>query len=642
MSDGYLLVTSGKTTRKVALGGGPLTIGRNFTNLLALEESLASRFHCVIEPSPSGPILRDLGSRNGTRLNGTLIKSAHLRIGDTITIGDTRMKYVEGAATGGSDGPGTRGAAASSPVHADDPPDLSALEELAGEDGGASARAEARAAQSGARPPVGKPSSPPSLAAESDAPGEADWVDPTPALEADDDGGADMIDFDDAPVRPEYAPEQWEQCLRDRVAALPNKAFADTDIALVNARGKIAQPATVAGKAEDTSDAVVLMRLILLACFRSRASDIHVEPKNELAHVRIRVDGSMVDVARVSSDLAVKLASVVKVWSDIDIAQRNIVQEGHFSALVPDHSERGGKRRVDYRVSFAPSLFGQKLVVRILDTGNAPMHIVDLQQPPMVVEVLSKTILQEAGMILTCGPTGSGKTTTLYALLRDINTTERNVVTIEDPVEIQLEGVTQIPINEAQGNTYSALLKSVLRQDPDVILVGEIRDADTGRVAAQAAMTGHLVFSTVHSRDTVGAIYRLLDLGVESFLLGASLHTIVAQRLVRQLCPKCKKAVAIKPEQARIIEKAGLPVSQKLFEPRGCQLCLHTGFSGRRGVFELLVVGQSLKEVFTRTPSMSDIIERLNKDNFLSMTRNGYYLVAEGITSFTEVERAVG
>jgi general secretion pathway protein E len=477
----------------------------------------------------------------------------------------------------------------------------------------------------------------------SDGPIEVEWDQPAAGQDAADEGAvADGLDYEPAAPQSEYSPEQWEQCLRDRVASLPNRAFADKDIALVNARGKIAQPAQGAGKPLDTSEAVVLMRLILLACFRSRASDIHVEPKNDLAHVRIRVDGSMVDVVRVSSDLAIKLASVVKVLSDIDISQRNAVQEGHFSALVPDQGAIGGKRHVDYRVSFAPSLFGQKLVVRILDTGNAPMHIVDLQQPPMVVDVLSKTILQEAGMILTCGPTGSGKTTTLYALLRDINTTERNVVTIEDPVEIQLEGVTQIPVNEMQGNSYAALLKSVLRQDPDVILVGEIRDADTGRVAAQAAMTGHLVFSTVHSRDTVGAIYRLLDLGVESFLLGASLHTIVAQRLVRQLCPKCKKAVAIKPDQARVIEKAGLPVPQKLFEPRGCQLCLHTGFSGRRAVFELLVVGQGLKEVFTKTPSMSDIIERLNKDNFLSMTRNGYYLVAEGITSFSEVERAVG
>jgi general secretion pathway protein E len=640
MSDGYLLLTSGKVTRKVALGTGPFTIGRNFTNLLALEESMASRFHCVIEPSASGLVLRDLGSRNGTRLNGTLIKTARLRFGDTIIIGDTQLKYVQGSPTGGSGDSQTPATGdsragqktAAAATNGDDPPDLNVLEEPPSDSPKLSRPVRTRTG--GVKEANGglAPTPPDEIA--------VDFVLGDPGADLMDDGGG--LDFEAAASLPEYPPEDWERSLRDRVASLPNKAFNDNDIALLNARGKVATPAQTAAKAADTSEAVLLLRLILLACFRSRASDIHVEPKNDVGQVRIRVDGSMVDLVKMSSELMIKLASVVKVLSDIDIAQRNVVQEGHFSAVVPDHGASGGRRRVDYRVSFAPSLFGQKLVVRILDTGNAPLHITDLQQPPMVVEVLSKTILQEAGMILTCGPTGSGKTTTLYALLRDINTTERNVVTIEDPVEIQLEGVTQIPVSESQGNSYSALLKSVLRQDPDVILVGEIRDADTGRVAAQAAMTGHLVFSTVHSRDTVGAIYRLLDLGVEPFLLGSSLHTIVAQRLVRNLCPKCKKSVPIKPEQARAIEKSGITAPQRLFEPRGCQLCLHTGFSGRRGVFELLVIGQELKEVFTKTPSMSDIIERLNQDNFMSMHRNGYYLAAEGITNFTEIERAVG
>ncbi len=240
----------------------------------------------------------------------------------------------------------------------------------------------------------------------------------------------------------------------------------------------------------------------------------------------------MVDVVRLNKELGVKLLSAVKVISDIDIAQRNIVQEGHFSARVPTKKKTEMvERRVDYRVSFAPAMHGQKLVIRVLDTANAPLHIDDLQLPAKAREIIRRTGEQDAGMILVCGPTGSGKTTTLYAVLRDIDITQRNVVTIEDPVEIQLEGVSQIPVNDAQGNSFSALLRSVLRQDPDVILVGEIRDAETARVAVQAGMTGHLVFSTVHAcatcwdqRDVsiVGPWRRALCCGVRASCRGCA------------------------------------------------------------------------------------------------------------------------
>jgi type II secretory ATPase GspE/PulE/Tfp pilus assembly ATPase PilB-like protein len=250
-------------------------------------------------------------------------------------------------------------------------------------------------------------------------------------------------------------------------------------------------------------------------------------------------------------------------------------------------------------------------------------------------------IQRESGMILVCGPTGSGKTTTLYAILRDIDVAERNVVTIEDPVEIQIDGVTQIPVNEAQGNSFAAMLKSVLRQDPDIILVGEVRDGETARTAIQAAMTGHLVFSTVHANDAIGAVYRLLDLGVESYLVSSGLQMVLAQRLVRQLCEHCKIPVAATKEQRARMAEFGITDFKQIFTQKGCRRCLNTGFLGRRTLVELLSFTQTLREVILKTPTMKDIIRTLGPDNYIRLGTNGYQLVADGVTSFDEADRAV-
>jgi general secretion pathway protein E len=325
----------------------------------------------------------------------------------------------------------------------------------------------------------------------------------------------------------------------------------------------------------------------------------------------------------------------VKVLSDIDIAQRNIVQEGHFSTRVPD-------RRVDYRVSFTPAMYGQKCVVRVLDAANAPRYMWDLGLPSWMFKDIDRTIRGEGGMVLVCGPTGSGKTASLYATLRSIDSGERNVITIEDPVEIQIEGITQMPVNEDQGNSFAALLRSVLRQDPDVILVGEIRDAETARTAIQASMTGHLVFSTVHARDTVGTIFRLLDLGIEPYLVSSALQLVLAQRLVRQLCVHCRVGVKPNEEQAQKLEAAcGKPVP-RIFRSAGCPRCLHTGYAGRRGVFELLTVTDAVRESMQRNATPSDVYRALEGTKFTKLINSGYQLVAEGVTTMDEVERVVG
>jgi len=420
--------------------------------------------------------------------------------------------------------------------------------------------------------------------------------------------------------------------LQKLAASLADRGVQETDINLLNARnqlvhaGRVAQPR----KPGAPPDIVDILRNVLLVCFRSRASDIHIEPKNDDYQIRTRVDGNMVELLRVAKEFGSKLTAIVKILCDIDIAQRGTVQEGHFTVKLPD-------RRVDYRVSFAPAVFGQKLVIRVLDTAGAPQYLWNLEMPKAMFTTVQDAIQNEAGSILVCGPTGSGKTTTLYAVVRSMDSGERNIVTIEDPVEIQIDGVTQIPVTE--DNTFSMLLKSVLRQDPDAILVGEIRDGETAKTAMQAAVTGHLVFSTLHSRDTVGALFRLLDLGVEPYLAASGVQVILAQRLVRKLCPACKRAVRATPVQAAKMAAVG-DVS-RIYEPVGCPQCLGTGFLGRRCVFELLNMNEAMRDIVMRSPNLPDIQRALLDMNFVNLQQNGYALVAEGVSSFNEVERAV-
>jgi general secretion pathway protein E len=440
----------------------------------------------------------------------------------------------------------------------------------------------------------------------------------------------------------------FETTLYSLAESLPDKPFTETEIALVSARGQVMHQATKASakdpaRKKPKREAVDILRLILLVCTRTRATDIHLEPKTDHFQLRIRVDGIMVDVSRVPNDVGIRLSALVKVLSDIDISQRTNVQEGHFAAKLPGAQGSGtaGFRRADYRVSFAPAVFGQKLVIRIFDAANAPLKVDNLQLPQWMLDAVKHELVKEAGMVLVCGPTGSGKTTTLYSLVRSSDLGRRNVVTIEDPVEVQLEGVTQIQVDEAQGKTFSTLLRSVLRQDPDGILVGEIRDTETARIAMQAAITGHMVFSTVHTTNSIGSIFRLLDLGVEPYLIAQGLHVVVAQRLVRQLCQACKRSVKPTPQDLETMGEAGKGVTQ-VFVPRGCSRCLGTGYAGRRAFFELLRTTDELRDIIVTTRTMEDIKKVLAAGKFQPLEQSGYQLVANGIVSLDEIEIAVG
>jgi general secretion pathway protein E len=286
-------------------------------------------------------------------------------------------------------------------------------------------------------------------------------------------------------------------------------------------------------------------------------------------------------------------------------------------------------------------MHGQKLVLRILDSSNAPSRLHELGLIPWMYEKLRTIATKDAGLLLACGPTGSGKTTTLYSCLREIDVEQRNAITIEDPVEYFLEGCTQIPIDHKQGSTFVNILRSVLRQDPDVIFVGEIRDIETATVAMQAAMTGHLVYSTVHAKDSIGSIFRLLDLGVEGYLVANALNVILAQRLVRLLCPACKKAVTPTPPQNMKMGKSVGGID-KIYSPVGCNRCLRTGFHGRRALFELLEVSDGMRDVILKSPSIQGIRDIAATGLFTSLQDYGFGLVQKGLTSFDEIERVSG
>ncbi|MEZ0266582.1 MAG: ATPase, T2SS/T4P/T4SS family [Phycisphaerae bacterium] len=626
----YLEIHTPEGRRSFPIGPrAVVTLGRHPENNVIVTDPLASRRHCVIERAPEGWRLRDLNSSNGTRVNGQISTLTRLLPGDIVSIGQTKIVLViptaAAAARPAPRAPNKPAAVADDVdvidaddlVDADDEPGLEEIEELA----------DAEVIEDDAGD-VDVLTEDDLVDVDAD-PDERTAIDPPPYRDegrirvdvggGDDDGGASSDTG------------AYLQSLREMAESLPTKQFGEYDIATINSRGVVVHPAAPPDRKNPKQDAVEILRLLLLVVARSRATDIHMEPKGEHYQLRIRIDGIMVDVARFPNEIGVKLNALVKIMGDIDMTQKSIVQEGHFAAKVPG-------RRIDYRISFAPSVFGQKLVIRVQDTALAPVKVADLKLPDWMRKEVDFSLEQDQGMVLVCGPTGSGKTTTLYTLLRSSDTASKNVVTIEDPVEIQIEGVTQLPVDESEGKSFSALLKSVLRQDPDTIMVGEIRDPETARIAMQAAITGHMVFSTVHTTGTVGTIFRLLDLCVEPYLIAQGLHLILAQRLVRQLCPYCKRATKPTPEQAAKLPEG----TAKLFAPQGCPRCLSTGFSGRRAFFELLHTTEALREVISRNPTMAEINKMLAETKFVKLQQAGFQLVADGVVAYEEIERAVG
>jgi general secretion pathway protein E len=621
--DTFLQIRCGDEVRRLPFLKDEMTLGRGANNDAVLADDLASRSHAVVQRRGTGFYIRDLGSTNGTRRpTGERITSAErLAQGDTILIGRHLISVVTLATTP---------AGGDTEVLSED--DLVLTEEdladLAPADG--------------------------PLAFDELVEDEAVGMDALAAAAAGEDGPIPVEHFDEpAPEVPhqrsvfeaEDDTASAEEQLARLAAALPNQTFEVDALELTDATGQQVHSAGKAGakKKVTKGDAIELLRSLLLVCFRGRATDLHVEPRQDGHYIRLRVDGLMVDVARMPPVTGAKLSTVVKVLCQIDIAQRKSIQEGSFAARVPDGN--GKFRRIDYRVSFAPAVLGQKLVVRILDASAAPSKLADLNMPRAMAERVAQTLRRDSGMILVAGPTGSGKTTTLYTLLRSLDLARLNVVTIEDPVEVHLEGATQIPVDDQHDRSFIQLLRSVLRQDPDVILVGEIRDAETARVAMQAAITGHMVFSTVHTQDTVGTIFRLRDLGVEPYILGQGLQMVIAQRLVRQLCPHCKRPAEPTPRQRQILTDilgAGAAAAVRtLYRPVGCPRCLNTGHFGRRAFFEQLTNSEALSQAVFGNPTKAALLATLGPD-FKTLRAGAYQLAAEGVVAFEEVEHEQG
>lgn len=439
----------------------------------------------------------------------------------------------------------------------------------------------------------------------------------------------DDATLDDGPATGDQLLARARRDLNNLRTAGTDPGFSLNDVGLVDCHGQAVH--TGAGtKAEQASEAVRTLRLILYGVFRTRATDLHLDASAEGNQVRFRVDGKMLPIVLLPAAIGRSVIGVVKILSELDIAGRAQVQDGSFSIDV--------RRRVDCRVSISPTMHGEKLVVRILDTASIPSELAQLGLSNTMLKQMRGVCHLDSGMMIVSGPTGSGKTTTLYTALRAIDTRSRNVITIEDPIEYHLSGITQIQVDNKKNLTFASILRSVLRQDPDVILVGEIRDKETATTAMQAAMTGHLVFTTLHARDTIGSIFRLLDLGPEAYMIANSVSVCLAQRLIRVLCQYCKKPFRPTPSQLVQMKMENNKVGE-LYTNVGCRKCMGVGFWGRQAIFELLQFNDNLRDALMTTKTIHDIRKAAGEFTYQTLLESGYRKVVEGLTTIEEVER---
>jgi len=374
-----------------------------------------------------------------------------------------------------------------------------------------------------------------------------------------------------------------------------------------------------------------LVNHLLIQAVKSKASDIHIEPYEHSLRIRYRIDGVLYEVAAPPKELHHPLISRVKIMSEMDIAERRLPQDGRTKIRVEG-------REVDFRVSTLPTNFGEKCVIRILDSSALCVDLTELGFEPDALAIFEKNINIPHGMILVTGPTGSGKTTTLYSAIRSINTPEKNVVTIEDPVEFVLPGVNQVQAKPDIGFDFPAGLRTFMRQDPDIILVGEIRDRETAEVAINAALTGHLVFSTLHTNDAAGAVTRLVNMGVEPFLIASTVVMVVAQRLVRRLCD-CKVAYEVPGESLRSMRIDIWEDKVTLYKPGGCENCVNIGYKGRTGVYEILVVNEQIRELIVHREPSHVIYKTAVDSGMVTLREAAIRKVLSGTTSIDEMMR---
>jgi general secretion pathway protein E len=381
---------------------------------------------------------------------------------------------------------------------------------------------------------------------------------------------------------------------------------------------------------EDDAPIIRLINAILGEAVKSKASDVHLETFEEHLSVRLRIDGLLREVLRPRRELAALLVSRIKVMAKLDIAEKRIPQDGRIALRIAGHE-------VDVRVSTLPSSYGERVVMRLLDKQAGSLDLDRLGLNPQVRERLQMALHKPHGILLVTGPTGSGKTTTLYAGLASLNSLERNILTIEDPVEYHLTGIGQTQVNAKVDMTFARGLRAILRQDPDVVMVGEIRDRETAEIAVQASLTGHLVLSTLHTNSAIGAVTRLVDMGIEPFLLCTSLLGVLAQRLVRLLCPDCKTA---HPADPLACERLGADPQQapQIYHPQGCAKCQHCGYRGRRGIYELVLLDDTLRQMIHTGAGEHELANHARRHS-PSLFEDGQRMVLQGHTSLEELMR---
>jgi general secretion pathway protein E len=416
---------------------------------------------------------------------------------------------------------------------------------------------------------------------------------------------------------------------RDNNEAVQMAADIGADVDL----GRLADEIPEAGDLMDAEDDAPIIRLInaiLSQAVRDKASDIHIETFEDRLSVRYRIDGVLAEVLSPKRMLAPLLVSRLKVMAKLDIAEKRVPQDGRISVKIAGHS-------VDIRMSTIPSAHGERVVLRLLDTAAGQLKLSQLSMNEQVLTAFEKYLHTPHGIILVTGPTGSGKTTTLYAGLSHINEATRNILTIEDPIEYMLPGVGQTQVNTKVDMTFARGLRAILRQDPDVVMVGEIRDLETGEIAVQASLTGHLVLSTLHTNTAIGAIMRLKDMGVEPFLVSSSLLAVMSQRLVRLLCKECKEAIAPSQAEQELLEiEADSGVT--LFQAKGCKQCNYTGYRGRTGIYELIEIDDGLRLMIYEGASEQEMLQ-LARQNYPGIEADGRRRILEGETSVAEVLR---
>ncbi len=387
---------------------------------------------------------------------------------------------------------------------------------------------------------------------------------------------------------------------------------------------------------DETSDTPIirLVNLMLTQAVKARASDIHIEPYQNQLKIRYRVDGILYDKLTPPKHIQSTLISRIKIMAKLNIAEKRLPQDGRIEIRIAD-------KNVDIRVSTIPTSFGERVVLRLLDKSNIILQLSDLGMPRDRLDAFHDLIRSPYGIVLVTGPTGSGKTTTLYAALSTINTAKINIITVEDPVEYQMDGIAQIQVNPKIDLTFAKGLRSIVRQDPDVILVGEVRDLETAQISIQSALTGHLVFSTLHTNDSASAVTRLIDMGIEPFLVSSSVLAILAQRLVRVICQECKEAYT--PDEASL-ESIGLSAEalgdgNKVYRGVGCPNCLHTGYKGRRGIFEFMFLDDDMKSLILRSADANALKRQAIEKGMTTIRQDGARKVLEGITTIEEVFR---